>query len=120
MSGPDKTDADMQGVIPRVAQDVFTHAMEADESIEFAVECSFVEIYLERIRDLLDSTKTNLPVREDPKLGVYVQDATTVSVISAEEMLMVMQQGDSNRAVAATGMNEGSSRSHSLFSINIT
>jgi len=120
MSGPDASDEDLQGVIPRVASDIFQNAMDADESIEFAVQCSYVEIYLEKIRDLLDSSKSNLPVKEDPKLGVYVKDATERSVVSSDEMLMVMQEGEKNRAVAATGMNEGSSRSHSLFQIIIT
>ena len=88
-------------------------------SIEFSVKCSYLEIYLEKIRDLLDTTKVNLHVHEDAVTGVYVRDATEVYVTSEEEMLEVMKTGGDNRAVAATGMNEGSSRSHSLFCVTV-
>ena len=88
-------------------------------SIEFSVKCSYLEIYLEKIRDLLDTSKCNLHVHEDAVTGVYVKGATEVYVTSEEEMLEVMRQGGENRAVAATGMNEGSSRSHSLFCVTV-
>lgn len=87
--------------------------------MEFTVQCSYVEIYMERVRDLLDPMRTNLKIKEDPQTGVYIQDATEVFVVSQEEMLELMRQGDASRAVAATGMNEGSSRSHSLFLITL-
>ena len=86
-------------------------------SMEFTVKCSMVEIYMEKIRDLLDTSRDNLQVKEDPGLGVYIAGCTEVYVTSIEECFDVMRQGGENRAVAATGMNEGSSRSHSLFII---
>lgn len=102
-------------VVPRPA----LSALVGRHSIEFSVKCSYLEIYLEKIRDLLDTTKVNLHVHEDAVKGVYVRDATEVYVTSEEEMLEVMKTGGDNRAVAATGMNEGSSRSHSLFCVTV-
>jgi kinesin family protein 5 len=63
---------------------------------------------------------TNLQVREDPVKGIYVEGATEEYVTSANELLDLMTQGSKNRATAATGLNEGSSRSHSLFNVTIS
>ncbi|CAE7906938.1 KLP1 [Symbiodinium sp. KB8] len=111
MSGPDVDDDELKGIIPRVGDAFFNFAAEADESVEFAIKCSYVEIYMERICDLL--------VHEDPNMGVYIADCTEVYVTSRDEMLEVMKTGNANRKVAATGMNEGSSRSHSLFVVTL-
>lgn len=87
--------------------------------MEFAIRCSFVEIYLENIRDLLNPDSAALEVREDPELGVHVRGATEVYVTASAEMLEVMRAGSENRVVASTGMNQGSSRSHSMFIITL-
>ena len=55
----------MQGVIPRIVDDIFNHIYGMEESIEFHIKVSYFEIYLDKIRDLLDITKSNLPVHED-------------------------------------------------------
>ena len=121
MMGPSATDRDLAGIIPRVVNQIFEFASAADETVEFTVQVSFVEIYLERIRDLLDPSKDNLQVGEDPAQGgVYIKHVTEVYVTSVEEMLEVMERGNANRAVAATGMNAGSSRSHSIFVVALT
>lgn len=72
-----------------------------------------------QVRDLLDNhrIKTNLTVREDKVKGIYIAGVTEEYVTSQEELLDIMSAGALNRATAATGMNEGSSRSHSVFSI---
>lgn len=110
---------EMKGIIPRTVEDLFDGVSEADENIEFTFKVSYVEIYLERIRDLLDENrvKINLTVREDKVKGVYIADVTEEYVTSVEELLDIMHFGAGNRATAATGMNEGSSRSHSVFTI---
>ena len=79
------------------------------------------QIYMERIRDLLDRfrTKNNLSVREDPRHGVYVAGVTEEYCTSEKHLLETMQMGAVNRATAATGMNEGSSRSHSVFMVTV-
>jgi len=84
-------------------------------------QVSYIEIYMERIRDLLDQfrTKTNLTVREDPRHGVYVAGVTEEYCTCEQELLEIMGVGAVNRATAATGMNEGSSRSHSVLMVTV-
>lgn len=115
MEGPDHHDKDMKGMIPRMFERLFELIEEADEEVEFTVKVSFLEIYMEKIMDLLDVKKSNLSVRKDPNHGVYVKDATEIYVNNSDEMFGVMQAGTQNRSVAATRMNARSSRSHSLF-----
>ena len=87
-----------------------------------ALQVAYIEIYMERIRDLLDPfrTKVNLSVREDPRHGVYVAGVTEEYCTCERELLQIMTTGAANRATAATGMNEGSSRSHSVFMVTVT
>jgi len=68
---------------------------------------------------LLDPKKNNLNVKEEKGRGIYVADATEVYVSSAEEMFEVMRAGSKNRSIAATRMNEKSSRSHSIFILTV-
>ena len=121
MEGPSITDPELRGIIPRTVGALFEGVAHADANIEFTVKVSFIEIYMERIRDLLDQfrTKTNLSVREDPRLGIYVAGVTEEYVTCEAELLEVMRMGTANRATAATGMNEGSSRSHSVFMVTV-
>jgi kinesin family member 5 len=122
MEGKDIRDPTLKGIIPRTVEALFAGVTEADESIEFCFKASYVEIYCEKIRDLLDNhrVKTNLMVREDKAKGIYIAGVTEEYVTSEDELLGIMAAGAINRAVAATGMNEGSSRSHSVFSITVT
>lgn len=119
MEGPDINNQELKGIIPRMMDALFQGLVDASESIEFTLRVSFLEIYLERIHDLLDTTKTNLQVKEDKIRGIYVQNATEIYVSSPMEMMKVMAAGSSNRSIAATRMNERSSRSHSIFCVNV-
>ena len=119
MEGPDINDQEMKGIIPRMMDALFIGLVNASSSTEFTIKVSFLEIYMERIQDLLDETKANLQVKEDKGRGIYIQDATEVFVSSPAEMMAVMKTGSSNRSVAATRMNERSSRSHSIFIVHI-
>jgi len=114
-------EAGQEGIIPRSVAALFAGVAEADESVEFTFKVSYVEIYMEKIRDLLDPNrlKNNLTVREDKALGIYIAGVTEEYVTSFDELLHCMQSGAFNRATAATGMNEGSSRSHSVFTITV-
>lgn len=94
---------------------VFARIDSAAEHLEFTVKISMIEIYMERIRDLLDPTKDNLKVHEEKGKGVYVADVTETYVASAEDVYAVMKIGTSNRSISATLMNAESSRSHSIF-----
>ncbi|CAM5168890.1 unnamed protein product [Eretmochelys imbricata] len=112
-------DPQLMGIIPRIARDIFNHIYAMDENLEFHIKVSYFEIYLDKIRDLLDVTKTNLSVHEDKNRVPYVKGCTERFVSSPEEILDVIDEGKSNRHVAVTNMNEHSSRSHSIFLINI-
>uniref|UniRef100_A0AAY4A4L9 Kinesin-like protein n=1 Tax=Denticeps clupeoides TaxID=299321 RepID=A0AAY4A4L9_9TELE len=83
------------------------------------MEVSYFEIYLDKIRDLLDVSKTNLSVHEDKNRVPYVKGCTERFVCSPEEVMDTIDEGKSNRHVAVTNMNEHSSRSHSIFQINV-
>uniref|UniRef100_A0A8B9L0X8 Kinesin-like protein n=1 Tax=Astyanax mexicanus TaxID=7994 RepID=A0A8B9L0X8_ASTMX len=112
-------DPDHMGIIPRIAQDIFDHIYSMDENLEFHIKVSYFEIYLDKIRDLLDVSKTNLAVHEDKNRVPYVKGCTERFVSSPEEVMDVIDDGKANRHVAVTNMNEHSSRSHSIFLINI-
>nr|CAH8820574.1 unnamed protein product [Trichobilharzia regenti] len=108
-----------QGVIPRIVDDIFNHIYQMDENLEFHIKVSYFEIYMEKIRDLLDVSKTNLPVHEDKDRVPYVKGITEKFVSTPEELYKVIDEGKANRHVAVTNMNEHSSRSHSVLLINV-
>ncbi|XP_013888743.1 kinesin heavy chain isoform 5C [Austrofundulus limnaeus] len=112
-------DPHQMGIIPRIAEDIFNHIFAMDENLEFHIKVSYFEIYMDKIRDLLDVTKTNLSVHEDKNRVPYVKGCTERFVSSPDEVMDVIDEGKSNRHVAVTNMNEHSSRSHSIFLINI-
>merc|ERR1711972_186729 len=112
-------DPNMQGIIPRIVNDIFNHIYSMEENLEFHIKVSYFEIYLDKVRDLLDPSKVNLAVHEDKDKVVYVKGATERFVSSPEEVFEVIEEGKSNRHVAVTNMNEHSSRSHSIFLINV-
>ncbi|CAL8279070.1 unnamed protein product [Lota lota] len=112
-------DTDNMGIIPRIVQDIFNYIYSMDENLEFHIKVSYFEIYLDKIRDLLDVSKTNLSVHEDKNRVPYVKGCTERFVCSPEEVMDTIDEGKSNRHVAVTNMNEHSSRSHSIFLINV-
>uniref|UniRef100_A0A2K5CR65 Kinesin-like protein n=1 Tax=Aotus nancymaae TaxID=37293 RepID=A0A2K5CR65_AOTNA len=103
-------DPQLMGIIPRIARDIFNHIYSMDENLEFHIKVT-------RARQLV--TKTNLSVHEDKNRVPFVKGCTERFVSSPEEILDVIDEGKSNRHVAVTNMNEHSSRSHSIFLINI-
>lgn len=116
--GPDK------GIIPLTCSELFVRVEDkraADPNINFTVEVSYIEIYNEKVRDLLNPKNTgNLRVREHPSLGPYVEDLSKLVVNSYHEMMTLMDEGNKARTVAATNMNETSSRSHAVFTLLLT
>uniref|UniRef100_A0AAX7TKK5 Kinesin-like protein n=1 Tax=Astatotilapia calliptera TaxID=8154 RepID=A0AAX7TKK5_ASTCA len=112
-------DPEMMGIIPRIVQDIFNYIYSMDENLEFHIKVSYFEIYLDKIRDLLDVSKTNLPVHEDKNRVPYVKGCTERFVCTPDEVMEAIDEGKNNRSVAVTNMNEHSSRSHSIFLINI-
>ncbi|KAJ3357929.1 hypothetical protein GGF32_000819 [Allomyces javanicus] len=119
MMGSNIDDEANKGVIPRISEQIFDSIVEAPSNLEFTVKVSYIEIYMEKIRDLLNPTNDNLPVHEDKQRGVYVKGLLEVYVASVGEVFEVMRRGQSARIVAYTAMNAESSRSHSIFVITI-
>uniref|UniRef100_A0A6Q2WY57 Kinesin-like protein n=1 Tax=Esox lucius TaxID=8010 RepID=A0A6Q2WY57_ESOLU len=101
------------GIIPRIAEDIFDHIFAMDENLEFHIKV-YISLFLP-----LSVTKTNLSVHEDKNRVPYVKGCTERFVSSPEEVMDVIDEGKANRHVAVTNMNEHSSRSHSIFLINI-
>ncbi|KAL2208812.1 kinesin-domain-containing protein [Sarocladium strictum] len=120
MSGTNIEDEVGRGVIPRIVEQIFASIMTSPSTIEYTVRVSYMEIYMERIRDLLAPQNDNLPVHEEKNRGVYVKGLLEIYVSSVQEVYEVMRRGGNARAVAATNMNQESSRSHSIFVITIT
>ncbi|NXL50593.1 KI16B protein, partial [Podilymbus podiceps] len=113
------------GLIPRICEGLFSKISEKTKRNEasFRTEVSYLEIYNERVRDLLrrKSSKTNnLRIREHPKEGPYVEDLSKHLVQNYTDVEELMEAGNINRTTAATGMNDVSSRSHAIFTINFT
>ncbi|XP_061530916.1 kinesin-like protein KIF13A isoform X2 [Phycodurus eques] len=110
------------GLIPRLCCSLFERVhREANEGHTFKVEVSYMEIYNEKVRDLLDPKgRQSLKVREHKVLGPYVDGLSQLAVTNFEDIEVLMSEGNKSRTVAATNMNEESSRSHGVFSIIVT
>lgn len=119
MEGSDIEDKEYQGVTPRMIASIFDGIYHADDSIEFLVKVSIVEIYNERIRDLLDPKKDNLKIHEDKAKGVFIDEVTESYVASEADIFDAMRAGSYNRSKASTNMNEQSSRSHLVFMLTV-
>ncbi|XP_026223492.1 kinesin-like protein KIF1B isoform X7 [Anabas testudineus] len=118
-----KQEEGQEGIIPMLCEDLFEKINEDSnkEDLSYSVEVSYMEIYCERVRDLLNpKNKGNLRVREHPLLGPYVEDLSKLAVTSYTDIADLMDAGNKARTVAATNMNETSSRSHAVFTIVFT
>ncbi|KAI7865855.1 hypothetical protein BDF14DRAFT_1729552 [Spinellus fusiger] len=115
-----------KGIIPRTCHELFNRiAKKSDASVTYCAEVSYIEIYNEKVRDLLNpKNKGNLKVREHPSTGPYVEDLSRLAVTSFNDINHLMDEGNKAsllaRTVAATNMNETSSRSHAVFTVFLT
>ncbi|XP_040570010.1 osmotic avoidance abnormal protein 3 isoform X2 [Lepeophtheirus salmonis] len=108
-----------RGIIPRAFEHIFD-AIDASPNMKYLVHASYLEIYNEEIRDLLgQDCKKKLDLKEHPDRGVYVPNISLHPVHNTASCEALMNQGWNNRSVGATLMNKDSSRSHSIFTINI-
>ena len=112
------------GIIPIMCKEVFTkmEALKSDENLSIKLECTMLEIYMEKVKDLLDASgsSNNLKVRNHPKKGPYVQGLSKFTVTSFEQVNAFMEIGQQQRTVAATQMNQTSSRAHTIFTLELT
>ncbi|XP_065792405.1 kinesin-like protein KIF14 [Muntiacus reevesi] len=115
------------GIIPRFCEDIFAEiAKKQTQEVSYHLEMSFFEVYNERIHDLLvcngenGQRKQTLRVREHPASGPYVEGLSTNVVSSYSDIQVWLQLGNKQKATAATGMNDKSSRSHSVVTLVMT
>lgn len=111
-----------KGITPKTCEELFNRIQNSTEpNLTYRVEVSYIEIYNEKVRDLLNpKNKGNLKVREHPSLGPYVEDLSRLVVRSYEDINHLMDEGNKARTIAATNMNETSSRSHAVFTLFLT
>lgn len=115
-----------KGLIPRICEGIFdkiqSYVPNSDEDIHFKIEASYMEIYNEKVLDLLDPKghKQNLKVREHKLLGPYVDGLSQLAVSTYKDIEILLNEGNKSRTVAATNMNAESSRSHAVFSIKLS
>ena len=105
------------GIVHMAAKDIFSHIKSQQDRI-FLVRASFLEIYNEEVRDLLSNSNRTLQIREDPRRGVFVNSVEEI-VTDFESLLKILFHGEKSRQIASTGMNERSSRSHTIFKITV-
>eukprot|EP00729_Bicosta_minor_P001872 gene1872-7943_t len=119
MMGPDEE----PGLIPRICNEMFLRIdQNTDQNVKYKVECSYMEIYNERVRDLLamSNRKQNLKVREHKVMGPYVEGLRTFAVSDYRAIEALIGEGTKARVTAATAMNDESSRSHAVFNVVLT
>ncbi|EGR30362.1 kinesin motor domain protein [Ichthyophthirius multifiliis] len=110
-----------RGIIPRVSSQIFEYINTQEQDIEFLITCSMLEIYKEQLFDLLNVKRVGLKIKEmSQKGGIFVQGLTNISVESEEDILDSINLGYQSKQTRETCMNEYSSRSHTIFTINVT
>ncbi|XP_063220421.1 kinesin-like protein KIF3B isoform X2 [Bacillus rossius redtenbacheri] len=114
-----KSDSSQKGVIPKSFEQIFNY-ISRSSNMQYLVHASYLEIYQEEIRDLLNPDHAqHLELREKPDVGVYVKDISSFVCKSVHDIEQVMFLGNMNRSIGATNMNEHSSRSHAIFMVTI-
>lgn len=119
MQGADIDNAELKGIIPRITEQIFDSIMSSPPNLEYLVKVSYMEIYMEKIRDLLAPQNDNLQIHEEKTKGVYVKGLSDYYVGGQEDVYEIMRQGSNARVVSSTNMNAESSRSHSIFLLTI-
>lgn len=114
-----RTVPELCGIIPNSFAHIFGAIAKSEGGVNFLVSVSYLEIYNEEVRNLLNINQTAMEVKERPDVGVYVKDLEMCIVQNADKMNEVMTRGNKNRAVGATNMNATSSRSHAIFTVQI-
>lgn len=109
-----------KGLSPRLVEQLFEHIYGTEDNVEFTITVSYIEIYLEKIRDLLNPQKENLKLREGGHHeGIWIEGVTEQYASSYDDVLEIMRNGTANRSVGETRMNQRSSRSHSVFILSL-
>ena len=116
MKGESKSN---EGLIPLCIREIFNSLNSSESNItKSLVKVSYAEIYNETVNDLIDTSKKNLEIRESPR-GIFVNNLSEITVTNVEKAMQILNKGENNRIIAETKLNEKSSRSHTIFKINI-
>eukprot|EP01028_Stygiella_incarcerata_P000604 TRINITY_DN108_c0_g1_i2.p1 TRINITY_DN108_c0_g1~~TRINITY_DN108_c0_g1_i2.p1 ORF type:complete len:913 (-),score=220.97 TRINITY_DN108_c0_g1_i2:2179-4917(-) len=115
---PETGDILEDGICQQCARSMFRH-MTLDRKAKFDLRASFLELYLERLRDLFADGSTDLSVKEDGDGNFYVQNVTEVTIRSPEQLTQLVERGLKSRVVRATRENTLSSRSHAILSLSV-
>ena len=117
MKGESKSN---EGLIPLSIREIFNSLTNPESNItKSLVKVSYSEIYNETVNDLIDTSKKNLEIRESPNKGIFVNNLSEITVTNVEKAMQILNKGENNRIIAETKLNEKSSRSHTIFKINI-
>ena len=115
----DLDNPEKEGIVPRMIRHVFHNILISNGDIEFIVKMSMIEIYMEKIHDLIDLNKSNLAIRETKEKEIYIEDLSEHYVSNEEDLLNLVKLGSENRTVHSTNMNQYSSRSHTIVILTI-
>ena len=110
--------SEITGLIPLSVQHIF-RTIEQQSERDYNISVSYIEIYNEHVNDLIEPANKNLEVRESITSGIYINRLSEKKVGGFKEVMGYMDKGDECRNIAATKLNELSSRSHTVFRINI-
>lgn len=117
------TNTNLNGMIPLSIKEIISRLSEEEKKegngFKFALRASYLEIYNETVNDLLDSSKKNLEIRESLQKGVFINGLTEIPITNLEKAVQLLKQGDNVRVIAETKLNEKSSRSHTIFRLNL-
>ncbi len=122
--GLSENSQELRGLIPRVLEYIFNEieriaAEQQEKQMSFSIACSYLEIYNETVIDLLNTSKENLRLLQDPDKNVYVENLTEETVTKVKDCIDVLNKGAFKRHTGETCMNAKSSRSHSVFTLQI-
>ena len=119
MYGRDVSNEETKGIIPRIIEEIFNYVENSDDNVQFEFKLSLMEIYKEVIYDLLTGDK-NLPIKEHPTRGIYVEGLNEVYLSSVDDFYNYFEIAEANRKVGETKLNRTSSRSHSILVLEVT
>ena len=113
-----------EGMVPRALKQIFS-TIDDDPANEYKVYCSFVEIYNEEFMDLLSDVRAvtkevkEIQIREDSDYRIVITGLSELRIECVEDALELLERGNAIRRTAGTLLNEVSSRSHAIFTINL-
>ncbi|KAM6979603.1 kinesin-like protein kif7 [Aplochiton taeniatus] len=109
-----------QGIIPRAAAEIFK-LLDENDLTDFSVRVSYLEVYKEEFRDLLEveTASKDILIREDDKGNIVLCGVKECEVEGLDEVLSLLESGNTARHTGATQMNPHSSRSHTIFSVHM-